>query len=147
LAVRAGEAVRAAEPARRPAASTRSGKVVCQAEGSDYRQPLPITETPSGTPNTVSLPDGAALQQLMGQLNGIPGPRVVPGRSIPVPNSVSAAMQQTIAMPYRNNEWQLNPPDAAGWNAAITTLAQQSIVRLRGFSSRTDRECAGGSLA
>jgi len=85
-----------------------------------------MTETPSGTPNTVSLPDGPALQQLMGHLNGSPGPRVVPGRSIPAPTSVSAAMQQTIAMPYRNNEWLLNPPDAAGWNAAIANLAQQS---------------------
>lgn len=89
-----------------------------------------MTEHSPGASNTVSLPDGPALQQLMGQLNGSDGPRVVPGRSIPVPTSVSAAMQQTIAMPYRNNEWLLNPPDAAGWNAAVDNLAQQSIPQI-----------------
>ena len=89
-----------------------------------------MTEKSLDASYAVSLPDGPSLQQLMGQLNGNPGPRVVPGRSIPAPTSVSAAMQQTIAMPYRNNEWLLNPPDAAGWNTAITGLAQQSIPQI-----------------
>jgi hypothetical protein len=41
-----------------------------------------MTETPSGTPTTVSLPDGAALQQTVGQLNGspVPGPQRVKSR-------------------------------------------------------------------
>ncbi len=89
-----------------------------------------MTENSGDAPNTVSLPGGATLQQLMGQLNGSAGPRAIPGRSIPVPTSVSAAMQQTIAMPYRNSEWLLDPPDAAGWNAAITALAQESIPQI-----------------
>lgn len=84
------------------------------------------TENPSESANAVILPDGPGLQNLMGQLNGATGPRIVPGRSIPVPTSVSDAMQQAIAMPYRNSEWLLDAPDAAGWKTAIATLAAQS---------------------
>ncbi|MGD9622378.1 MAG: alpha/beta hydrolase fold domain-containing protein [Mycolicibacterium sp.] len=106
-----------------------------------------MTETPSGTPTTVSLPDGPALQQLMGHLNGSPGPRVVPGRSIPAPTSVSAAMQQAIAMPYRNNEWLLNPPDAAGWNAAIANLAQQSSPQIEKIVEKLDVRVESTTIA
>ena len=94
-----------------------------------------MTSTPD-IPNAVVLPDGEALQTLMGDLNGGTGPRLVPGRSIPVPTSVSAEMQATIAMPYRNSEWLLNPPDAAGWKAAITDLAAQSIPQIETIIDR-----------
>ena len=66
------------------------------------------------------------LQNLMGQVNGSPGPRVVPGRIIPVPTSVSADLQTAIAMPYRNSEWLLNPSDAQGWKDAVAELARHS---------------------
>lgn len=81
-------------------------------------------------PNSVPVPDGEALQTLMGDINGSAGDRVVPGRSIPVPSSVSAEMQKAIALPYRNSEWLLNPPDAAGWRTAIADLAAQSIPQV-----------------
>lgn len=77
-----------------------------------------MTDPPTDPANIVQIPDGAMLQRLMGQINGNPGPRQVPGRTIPVPNSVSAELQTAIAMPYRNSEWLLNPPDAQGWKDA-----------------------------
>ena len=66
------------------------------------------------------------MQKLMGELNGSPGPKVVPGRTIPVPDSVSAALQHAISMPYRNDEWLLDAPDAAGWRAAVAKLAEEA---------------------
>jgi monoterpene epsilon-lactone hydrolase len=83
--------------------------------------------SPQDPLTTVTLPAGSDLQNLMGHLNGTAGPRIVPGRNIPVPDSVSAELGQAIAMPYRNSEWLLNPPDAAAWKAAIADLAEQSI--------------------
>ena len=76
--------------------------------------------------NIIGIPDGPMLQNLMGQVNGSPGPRVVPGRIIPVPTSVSADLQTAIAMPYRNSEWLLNPSDAQGWKDAVAELARHS---------------------
>ena len=64
-----------------------------------------------------------ALQEAVGRLNQSPGPRTVPGRTIPVPGSVSAAFGRTIALPYRDSEWKLDPPDAAGWRQAVADLA------------------------
>lgn len=82
---------------------------------------------PPAVANALQLPDGPTMQELMGRLNGDPGPRVVPGRTIPVPASVSAEMQNAIAMPYRNNEWLLNPADAQAWQTAIDDLAEKSM--------------------
>ena len=41
------------------------------------------------------------------------GPRYVPGRSIPVPNTASPSLQTTIAAPYRVPAWDADPKDAA----------------------------------
>ncbi len=87
-------------------------------------------------PNAVLLPDGPELQTLMSHLNGSAGPRVVPGRVIPVPGSVSAEFQTAIAMPYRNSEWLLDAPDAAGWRAAVAGLADQSIPQIEKIIDR-----------
>lgn len=85
-----------------------------------------MTDPSPGPANVIGIPDGPLLQNLMGQINGSPGPRVIPGRTIPVPASVSAELQTAIAMPYRNSEWLLNPPDAKGWNDAVASLARHS---------------------
>ena len=50
------------------------------------------------------------------------GPRYVPGRSVPVPNTVSPSLQTTIAAPYRTPAWDANPKDTAGWKTLISTL-------------------------
>ena len=49
-----------------------------------------MTDSTTDPANIIGIPDGAMLQNLMGQINGNPGPRQVPGRTIPVPTSVSA---------------------------------------------------------
>jgi len=85
-----------------------------------------VIETSPDPANVIAVPDGQQLQNLMSQINGNSGPRVVPGRTIPVPTSVSAELQTAIAMPYRNSEWLLNPPDAQGWRDAVAGLAGHS---------------------
>jgi len=85
-----------------------------------------VIETSPDPANVIAVPDGQQLQNLMSQINGNSGPRVVPGRTIPVPTSVSAELQTAIAMPYRNSEWLLNPPDTQGWRDAVAGLAGHS---------------------
>jgi hypothetical protein len=43
------------------------------------------------------------------------GTRFVPGRSIPVPSTVSPSLHTTIAAPCRIPAWDANPKDAAEW--------------------------------
>ncbi|MGA1517234.1 MAG: alpha/beta hydrolase fold domain-containing protein, partial [Phycisphaerales bacterium] len=74
----------------------------------------------------LTLPVGSELNAAMDLLNREPGPRYVPGRSIPLPASVSDSFRETIAMPYRASEWMLTPADAAGWRDAVATLAKES---------------------
>ncbi len=85
-----------------------------------------MTDPAPGPANIIGIPDGQLFHDLMGQINGNPGPRQVPGRIIPVPTSVSAELQTAIAMPYRNSEWLLNPPDTQGWKNAVAELAHHS---------------------
>lgn len=115
---------------RRPVASVRTGEFRGLGTPGWVAFPLPMTDDSAPHINAVLLPDGKELQTLMGQINGAAGPRIVPGRVIPVPDSVSPAFQQAIAMPYRNSEWLLDAPDAAGWRAAIAGLADHSIPQI-----------------
>lgn len=71
----------------------------------------------------IELADIQAAQAAIGGRNTGTGPRYVPGRMIPVPTSVSDSFQRTIAMPYRDSEWKLDPPDAEGWRQAVAGLA------------------------
>jgi epsilon-lactone hydrolase len=59
------------------------------------------------------------------------GPRLVPGRSIPVPNTVSPSLQTTIAAPYRVPAWDANPKDAADWKTLIRTLGDETAAATR----------------
>ena len=65
-----------------------------------WRRNTAMTDATANPANIVGVPGGAMLQNLMGEINGNPGPRQVPGRTIPVPTSVSAELQTAIAMPY-----------------------------------------------
>src|SRR6266568_3756239 len=73
----------------------------------------------------------ATLAAQQNAANGKPGPRTVPGRSIPVPDTASAQFQNVIAAPYRIPSWSANPKSAAEWkelikaNAAATAVARQ----------------------
>jgi epsilon-lactone hydrolase len=78
--------------------------------------------------------DFATLEAAQNAANGNPGARVVPGRSIPVPSTVSPELQATIAAPYRVPAWDANPQSTAEWKELINKLAaaaaeKQKIVR------------------
>lgn len=59
------------------------------------------------------------------------GPRFVPGRSIPVPSTVSPSLQTTIAAPYRVPAWDANACDAADWKTLISKLAEEAAAATR----------------
>ena len=59
------------------------------------------------------------------------GTRFVPGRSIPVPSTVSPSLHTTIAAPYRIPAWDANPKDAADWKRLISTLGDGTAAATR----------------
>ena len=78
--------------------------------------------------------DFTAVEAAQNAANTKPGPRTVPGRSIPVPPTASPQLQATIAAPYRIPAWDANPQSAAEWKELINRLAAagaaaQKIVR------------------
>ena len=75
---------------------------------------------PSAPP---SEPAAAALQSEMGAANAKAGPRTLPAKVVPVPDTTSPAFKAHVAAPYRAPAWNANPPDAAGWKALIDRLA------------------------
>jgi acetyl esterase/lipase len=79
------------------------------------------TQDAAGQRTAVS--DFASLEPTQNSANAKPGPRSVPGRNIPVPNTASTELQATIAAPYRVPAWNANPKSAAEWNALINELA------------------------
>jgi len=63
------------------------------------------------------------MEALQNAANGKAGPRIVPGRSIPVPDTVSPALQASIAGPYRVPNWNANPKSATEWKQLVASLA------------------------
>jgi hypothetical protein len=47
----------------------------------------------------------------------------VPGRGIPVPDTVSPQLQSAIAAPYWVPAWNANPKSAAEWKELVAKLA------------------------
>jgi epsilon-lactone hydrolase len=80
-------------------------------------------------PASLSVTDVSAVQSIA---NSKSGPRIVPGRSIPLPTTVSPELQTTIAAPYWP-DWNANPKSAAEWkqmvarDAALAAAAQPAI--------------------
>lgn len=56
-------------------------------------------------------------------MNVRPGPRSVPGRSIPVPDDLDAASAALVVAPY-SSFWNLNPPNDDGWRAIVKRAAE-----------------------
>jgi len=67
--------------------------------------------------------DFSTLEATENAANSKPGPRTVPGRSIPVPNTASPELQALIAAPYRVPNWNANPKSAAEWKELINRVA------------------------
>ena len=55
------------------------------------------------------------LEAEMGAANAAPGPRTVPAKVVPVPDTTSPQFRTAVAAPYRVPAWNANPPDAAAW--------------------------------
>ena len=71
----------------------------------------------------------SALEARQNAANAAPGPRTVPGRTIPVPSDpeLSKGAQTIIAAPYRTPAWNANPPDADAWRALVKKLADSML--------------------
>jgi len=67
--------------------------------------------------------DFATVESAQNAANAQSGPRAVPGRSIPVPDTVSPQLQSAIAAPYRVPAWNANPKSASEWKELVTKLA------------------------
>jgi monoterpene epsilon-lactone hydrolase len=78
----------------------------------------------------------AQLQAAQNAANSEPGPRFVPGRSIPVPTTASPEFQQTIAAPYRIPAWDADPKTSAEWKALVDRLADETVVQTRKVRDR-----------
>src|SRR5207302_1637431 len=63
--------------------------------------------------------DFAAIEAAQNAANAQAGPRTVPERSIPVPDTVSLQLQSAIAAPYRVPAWDANPKSAAEWKELV----------------------------
>src|ERR1700674_3007045 len=60
-------------------------------------------------------PGFGAVEAQESTANGKAGPRHVPGRIIPVPDTVSPQLQDVIAGPYRVPAWNADPKSVAEW--------------------------------
>jgi epsilon-lactone hydrolase len=85
--------------------------------------------------------DFATLEAAQNAANSKPGQRAVPGRSIPVPGTVSPELQAMIAAPYRIPNWDANPKSAAEWKELINRLAAAGAT-----AQRAVREKLGVSI-
>jgi len=67
--------------------------------------------------------ESSNLEAAQNAANSKPGPRSVPARVIPVPDTVSPQLQALIAAPYRLPNWNANPKSAAEWKDLVAKLA------------------------
>ncbi|MDQ0448076.1 alpha/beta hydrolase [Methylobacterium aerolatum] len=78
---------------------------------------------------SVALAQTPASQTPAAQAPAASGPREVPAKTVPVPDTVSPAMQALIAQPLRKN-WDAPPTTPEGWKAlsdSFATLAAPQI--------------------
>ena len=81
-------------------------------------------------------PDFATLEATENAANAKAGPRTVPSRSIPVPNTVSPELQALIAAPYRVPNWNANPKSAAEWKELVNRLAAAAATAQKGVREK-----------
>ncbi len=82
-----------------------------------------------GTPVPAQQDGFAARAAVLGPANAAAGPRTVPGRSVPVPGTVSPAAQAQIAAPY-SPFWNLAPASDEEWRAVIREAAEATLPML-----------------
>ena len=72
--------------------------------------------------------DFATIEAQQNATNAQAGPRTVPGRSIPLPDTVSPELRADIAAPYRLPNWNANPKSAAEWKGLVASLAARGAA-------------------
>ena len=88
-----------------------------------------------------------SLQQTEADANKDPGPRVVPGRAIPVPtDTVSPGLATDIAKPYRAPAWNANPPDAAAWTTLVNQLAAGAAAQMPSWREKLGVTMTTGTM-
>jgi epsilon-lactone hydrolase len=70
----------------------------------------------------------ATIEARQNAANAQAGPRTVPGRNIPVPDTVSPELRADIAAPYRLPNWNANPKSASEWKELVASLAARSAA-------------------
>jgi epsilon-lactone hydrolase len=96
-------------------------------------QPCPAESIPSGANPA---PSFAVLEADQNAANAQKGSRTVPGRSIPVPDTVSPEVQALIAAPYRVPAWDANPKSAEQWKSLVATLAARGAAAQAGIREK-----------
>ena len=94
-----------------------------------FGQAAPAVEQPA--------PGFARLEAEMGAANAAPGPRTVPAKVVPVPETTRPQFRNAVAAPYRAPAWNANPPDAAGWKALVDRLAAAGAAGPRPCARRS----------
>src|SRR4051812_48263122 len=92
-----------------------------------------VTETSaqSHPPYQTPSEDYLALERAQNEANSKPGPRFVPARTLPVPSTVSARLQEIIAAPYAFPRWTANhPASAADWKTIVQEQAARTSASL-----------------
>src|ERR1700732_3807874 len=82
----------------------------------------------------VFLPILISVAFLMAQ-SPVPGPRNMPARTIPVPNTVSPQMQKLIAAPL-SPTWNVIPKTAAEWKAQVAAAAAATMRAIRALREK-----------
>src|SRR3954451_16157475 len=76
------------------------------------------------------------LEAAQSGANATAGRRTVPGRSIPVPATVSPELQAVIAAPYTKDGWNADPKSAQEWKDLVGRLASESAALQKGMRER-----------
>lgn len=83
-------------------------------------------------------PSFSRLEAAQGAVNAAPGPRSLPSRVIPVPETVSPAFRSLVGAPYRVPAWNANPDSPAAWKALVDKLAATGAAALPALRDRLD---------
>jgi acetyl esterase/lipase len=76
------------------------------------------------------------LEAAQNAANATAGPRTVPGRSIPVPTTVSPELQAMIGAPYTKDGWNADPRSAQEWKDLVGRLASESAAMQKGMREK-----------
>jgi epsilon-lactone hydrolase len=82
------------------------------------------------SPSAMQSLDYEALHAAQGSANQRQGPRLVPARVLPVPNTVDEATKALVAAPYWPMLFDLDPPDDKAWRVAVKKSADEVEPKL-----------------